>query len=55
MLNFVICDDNSPVLTRLSKMLESIFIKHNIDASVGLATDNLSVLFNYIKENTIDV
>lgn len=55
MLNFVICDDNPSILIRLSKMLESIFIKHSIDASVGLATDNLSVLFNYIKENTVDV
>jgi DNA-binding LytR/AlgR family response regulator len=55
MLNFVICDDSSPVLIRFSKMLEAIFIKHNIDAKVGLATDNLSKLFNYIENTTIDV
>ena len=53
MLNFVICDDSSPVLIRFSKMLEAIFIKHNIDAKVGLATDNLSKLFNYIENTTI--
>lgn len=55
MLNFVICDDSSPILTRFSKMLEAIFINHNIDANIGLATTNLSDLLNYIKNNTIDV
>lgn len=55
MLNFVICDDSFPTLTTLSKMLESIFIEHNIDATVGLATANLSTLFNYIENTTIDV
>lgn len=55
MLNFVLCDDSYPILTRLSKMLESIFIKHNIDASVGLATTSLSTLFDYIDANNVDV
>lgn len=55
MLNFVICDDNSPVLIRLSKMLESIFINYNVDAKIGLATDNSSILFDYIEKNSIDV
>lgn len=55
MLNFVLCDDSHPILTRLSKMLESIFIRHNIDASIGLATTSLSVLFDYIETNNVDV
>lgn len=55
MLNFVLCDDSYPILTRLSKMLEAIFIEHNIDASVGLSTTSLPTLFDYIEENNIDV
>lgn len=55
MLNFVICDDSSPILIRLSKMLESIFIKHSIDATVGLATNNLTELFDYVETHTVDV
>lgn len=55
MLNFVICDDSSPILIRLSKMLESIFIKHNINASVGLSTNNLTELFDYVENYNVDV
>ena len=32
MLNFVLCDDNELILTKMSKMLESIFIKNNLSA-----------------------
>ena len=32
MLNFIICDDNLEIVSKLSKMLESIFIKNNLDA-----------------------
>ena len=28
MLNFVLCDDNEIIVAKLSKMLESIFIKN---------------------------
>ena len=35
MLNFVICDDNPAVLSRLAKMLESIFINNDIDAEIA--------------------
>jgi hypothetical protein len=36
-LNFVICDDNVVVLDRLSRMLESIFITHSIEATIRIA------------------
>ena len=36
-------------------MLESIFIKHNIDATIGLATSNPNDFFSYIENNNIDV
>ena len=39
MLNFALCDDNLSVLNRLSKMLESIFINHNIEGEIGLNLD----------------
>ena len=34
MLNFVICDDNSNILDKVEKMLQSIFVKHTFDARV---------------------
>lgn len=55
MLNFVICDDNSSILDRLYKMLESIFIKNNIDASISLDTTNAVDVINYIEHNKVDV
>ena len=55
MLNFVICDDNLSILDRFSKMFENIFIKYNYDAQVGLTTDNVNELFEYIDNNKTDV
>ena len=50
MLNFVICDDN-----RLSKMLESIFINHNIDAKISLKAQSASQVFDFVNNNKVDV
>lgn len=55
MLNFVICDDNLNVLDRLSKMLESIFIKYNYDAKVGFASDDSESVLTYVDTNKTDV
>lgn len=55
MLNFVICDDNSSVLDRLSKMLESIFINNNIDAKIGLKALTPYDVINYVEHNKVDV
>ena len=55
MLNFVICDDNLNILNKLSQILESIFIKHNYDAKIGLKTDNIQKLLEYVNENKTDV
>ena len=51
MLNFVICDDNEIILERLSKMLESLFINHNIDAEVSLASTDPKEVYEYVKTN----
>lgn len=55
MLNFVICDDNLNILNKLSQILESIFIKHNYDAKIGLKTDNIQKLLEYVNESKTDV
>lgn len=54
MLNFVLCDDNIPSLKRLSKMLESIFIKNNIEAKIGFSASTPHETLEYIKNNKVD-
>ena len=55
MLRFALCDDNIQILDRLPKMLESIFIRNNIDAEICLATPSSNEILNYVKENCVDV
>ena len=55
MLNFVVCDDNSAVLDKLSKMLEAIFINNNIDAKIGLKSLTPYDVINYVENNKVDV
>ena len=55
MLNFVICDDNLNILTKLSKMLESIFIKNNYEAQVSFASDDADKILEYVCLNKTDV
>ena len=55
MLNFVICDDNPSVLDRLSTLLESIFIRHKIDAQISLKAYAAQDVLNYVNNNKVDV
>ena len=55
MLNFVVCDDNQNIVERLSKMLESIFIQNNIDAKVSYTCNTPQELFDYERNNSVDV
>lgn len=55
MLNFVICDDNLNILDKFSKILKGIFIKNNYDAEIGLQTDNVNEVLEYIDDNKTDV
>ena len=55
MLNFALCDDNLSVLNRLSKMLESIFINHNIDAKISLKAQSAYDVINFVEHNKVDV
>ncbi len=55
MLNFVICDDNLNILDKMDKMLESIFLKHNYDATVAFKSDDFDAILNYVDNNKTDV
>ena len=55
MLNFVICDDNKSTLDRLSKLLESLFIKHHIDAEVSGTFSGPDNLLEFFKSNNVNV
>lgn len=54
MLSFVLCDDNKSILDRLSKMLESLFIKHNLDAMVSFASTKPEDTLEYVKNNIVN-
>ena len=55
MLNFVLCDDNVKVLDKLSVMLETIFIKNDLDAKISFKTTNEDDLLTFTMSNIIDV
>lgn len=55
MLNFVLCDDNQIALNKLSKMLESIFIKNNIDACIKLETTLAQDVLDFANKESVDV
>lgn len=55
MLNFVLCDDSIPSLKRLSKLLESIFIKNNIEAEISYSASNPHDILEYVENNKVDV
>ena len=55
MLKFCIIDDNLKVVTKLSSMLESIFINNNFEAEISFKTHSPEELLNYISDNKVDV
>lgn len=55
MINFVLCDDSEIIINKIPKMLDSIFISHNIDAQVSFSTTNYNKLLDYMSEDTVDV
>ncbi len=55
MLDFVLCDDNFNVLSKLKKMLETVFIDKQLDANIALSTTNPEDAFTYIKKNDVQV
>ena len=55
MLNFIICDDNIHILNKLSKMLESIFIKHNFEANIAFTSTTANEVLDFVNSNKTDV
>ena len=55
MLNFVICDDNQNMLNKLSKMLETIFMSNNMEATVSFQSTNPTEILDFANSNNIDV
>ena len=55
MLNFVICDDNSNILDKLEKMLDTIFSKNNFDAKITFKSENSYDVLDYVNTNKADV
>ena len=55
MLNFIICDDNIHIINKLSKMLESIFIKHNFEANIAFTSTTANEVLDFVNSNKTDV
>lgn len=55
MLNIVLCDDNLNTLNRLSKMLETIFMKDSYEAQIGFCSDDVHKILDYVERNKVDV
>ena len=55
MLNFVLCDDNFGALDKLSKMLNSIIISHNLQGQITFSTDDPLKLLDFVKVNPTHV
>jgi DNA-binding LytR/AlgR family response regulator len=55
MLNFVLCDDNLNILNKLGSMLESLFIKHNYNATIALKTSNADEVLQYVNSYPVNV
>ena len=55
MLNFVLCDDNSNILSKLEKVLESIFLKHDFQAKILFASTEPTEILHFTKNNSVDV
>jgi len=54
MLNFVICDDNLNILDKLTKILENIFTKNNLEAQVAYASDDIDSIIEFVDSNKVD-
>ena len=55
MLNFVVCDDNKNTLKQISIMLESIFMKNDLDSRIVFKTHLETELLDYVSSNSVDV
>lgn len=55
MLNFILCDDESNMLNKLSLLFEKAFIKNDFDAKIVLKTSNYKEILSFMTSNTVNV
>ena len=55
MLNFALIEDDLKLLKDLSHILESIFLKYDLDAQVVFCTTKVNSLLSYVSKNKVDV
>lgn len=55
MLNFVLCDDNLNILSKLESILTNLFIKHDYEANIAFKSDNPNDILSYVKSNKVHV
>ena len=55
MLSFALIEDDKKLLKDLSHILESIFMKHDLDAEVVFCTTKVNSLLSYVSKNKVDV
>lgn len=55
MLNFVICDDDDRMVTKLSSLIEKAILTYDYDAKVVFKTTDYNKLIDYISSNIVNV
>ena len=55
MLKFALIDDDRKILNDFYKMLDKIFIKHDLDAKIVFHSTNVVALLDYVKDSKVDV
>jgi len=55
MLNFIICDDDTHMVNKLSLLFEKAFIKNDFDAQIVLKTSNYKEIISYMTSNLVNV
>lgn len=55
MLNFILCDDESIMLNKLSLLFEKTFIRNDFDAQIVLKTSDYNEVLSYMSNNSVNV
>ena len=55
MLNFVLCDDELPMLNKLTLLFEKTFLRNDFDAKIVLKTSNYKELLSFMSSNPVNV
>lgn len=55
MIKFALCDDNSQILYKLKEMLNTIFLKDDLDADVTFTSNSAEALMDYMENNEVNV